>query len=206
MKEILLNASKMLNLLDKQELAAALASVADAIAKAKIRKVEDVRTALSRRSRTDLGRDGKQDLGAITDLLGALCEIISICGAKKKIAEDTKTLLEILREHRHVSLDEFCLALDPKTIGERAVDHQLVNAYLDRLQKALGDEQKFPEVYEALAADKRVAQPEAVALASEFLAPIAKSTSRPKALRQVLYRHQKLLESRAASASIAARR
>jgi len=45
-----------------------------------------------------------------------------------------------------------------------------------------------------------------VELASRFLAPIAKSTSRPKALRRVLYRHEKLLESRAASASIAARR
>jgi hypothetical protein len=86
------------------------------------------------------------------------------------------------------------------------MDYQLVDEYLDRLEKVLGDEQQFPLVYKSLTADKRVAQPEAVELASRFLAPIAKSTSRPKALRRVLYRHEKLLESRAASASIAARR
>ncbi len=86
------------------------------------------------------------------------------------------------------------------------MDHELVEAYLAKLEKALGDEKQFPLVYEALTADKSVAQPEAVELASRFLAPIAKSTSRPKALRRVLYRHEKLLESRAASASIAARR
>jgi hypothetical protein len=81
-----------------------------------------------------------------------------------------------------------------------------VETYLAELEKALGDEKKFRPLYEALLGDKRVGQAEAVELSSRFLGPIAKSTSRPKALRRVLYRHEKLLESRAASASIAARR
>ena len=86
------------------------------------------------------------------------------------------------------------------------MDQKLVETYLGRREQALGNEREFPLVYHALTADKRIGQSEAVELASRFLAPIAKSASRPKALRRVLCRHEKLMESRAAPASIGARR
>ena len=145
-------------------------------------------------------------LQSILPALAAFHEVLLVASAKKKVLDELKALIDLFGEYRQLSIDEFCQALCPTIIGEHAVGDQLVDAYLDRLEEVLGDEQKFPAVYDALTADKRIAQPEAVELASRFLAPIAKSTSRPKALRRVLYRHEKLLKSRAVSASMAARR
>jgi hypothetical protein len=85
------------------------------------------------------------------------------------------------------------------------VNSQLVSHYLEKLEAALGKDE-FPAVHAELCADTRIGQAEAVEILSRFLAPVAKSTPRTKALRRIVYRHEKLLESRAASASIAARR
>ena len=74
------------------------------------------------------------------------------------------------------------------------MDHKLVAIYLGNLEQTLEDANRFPELYRNIVADKRIGQPEAVELASRFLDPIAKSTSRPKALRRLLYRHEKMME------------
>jgi hypothetical protein len=82
----------------------------------------------------------------------------------------------------------------------------LVEEYLQRFKAALGDDERFTKVFNEAWNDKRLGQPEAVELASKFLAPIAKSTSRPKALRRCIYRHEKLIEARRVAASISAKR
>jgi hypothetical protein len=83
---------------------------------------------------------------------------------------------------------------------------QLTANYLARLEAALGYEQRFPAIHAELGGDQRVGQPEMIEILSRFLAPVAQSTSRPKAWRRILYRHEKLLEARAVSASMAAKR
>jgi hypothetical protein len=205
MKDLVAAIGKALASLQCEELSGEIERVAKALAASKLKNAEAIRDALVRAERRDAKSSGLK-LASIVPALTAFYEVLVVASAKKKVLEELKALLDLFRENRQLSIDEFCEALSPTKIGERAVDHQLVDHYLGRLEQVLGDEQKFQAVYEALTADKRVTQPEAVELASRFLAPIAKRTSRPKALRRVLYRHEKLLEARAVSASMAARR
>ena len=205
MKELVAAIGKALAGLKQQELSCEFERIAKTLAESKAKKIDAITEALRRSNQSHQVPDGVK-LGSLLPVFRVFYEVFLAAGARKKTVTDLKALLDLFGEYQQLSIDEFCLALTPIAIGARTVDHQLVDTYLDRLEKVLGDEQQFPLVYESLTADKRVAQPEAVELASRFLAPIAKSTSRPKALRRVLYRHEKLLESRAASASIAARR
>jgi len=204
MKELVAAIGKALASLKPQEFSGEFERIAKALAESKNKKLSAISGALRRKSPSDRTPAGV-NLGSLLPILSAFHEVLLVAGARKKSIEELKALLDLFNEYRQLPIDEFCQALCPTTIGDPTVD-RLVDDYLAKLEKALGDEQKFPLVYETLTADKRIAQPEAVELASRFLAPIAKSTPRPKALRRVLYRHEKLLESRAASASIAARR
>ncbi len=205
MKELVAAIGKALAGLKQQELSCEFDRIAKTLAGSKAKKIDVIAEALRQSNQNHQVSSGVK-LGSLLPVFSVFYEVFIAAGARKKSVTDLKALLDLFGEYQQLSIDEFCLALTPITIGARAVDHQLVDTYLDRLEKVLGDEQQFPLVYKSLTADKRVAQPEAVELASRFLAPIAKSTSRPKALRRVLYRHEKLLESRAASASITARR
>lgn len=78
--------------------------------------------------------------------------------------------------------------------GVAPVDDRLVDDYVGRLQAALGDDSKFEPLLEELRADERVAQPEAVAIASRFYGRTAKGTSRLKALERVRERQVKLMK------------
>ena len=205
MKEIILSIAKALAELGQREVSSELDRIARALVESKVKNIDVISLALPRKSLVQRAA-ADVNLGSLVPVLSAFYAVLLDAGAKKKNIDDVKALLDLFGEYRNLSVDEFCQALCAKTIGKPAVDHQLVDTYLVRLEKVLGDEQKFPLLYEALTADRRIAQPEAVELASRFLAPVAKSTSRPKALRRVLYRHEKLIKSRAASASIAARR
>jgi hypothetical protein len=205
MKELIAAIGKALARLGRVEVSSEVETVARTLAKSKVKNFEAIRKAMARRNRAAHAANGAT-LGSLLPALCAFYDVLLVAGAKKKSLSDLKALLDLFAEYAQLSTDEFCEALCPTTTGEPAVDQRLVDTYLQKLETALGDEQKFPLIYKALTADKRITQPEVVELASRFLAPIAKSTSRPKALRRVLYRHEKLLESRAASASIAARR
>jgi hypothetical protein len=205
MKELVEAIAKALKHLNCQGLSSELQRVANALAQSKVKKIDAISKALSRISHTNEAPAGTK-LGSLSRALTAFYDVLLVASAKKKSVGDLKALLDLFDEYAQLSTDEFCKALCPTTTEEPAVDRQLVETYLQKLETALGDEQTFPSIYKALTSDKRINQPEAVELASRFLAPLAKSTSRPKALRQVLYRHEKLLESRAASASIAAPR
>jgi hypothetical protein len=205
MKSTVAAIGRALDVLQCKELSTEIERVAKALASTKAKNLNAIRNVLARASHGDPKAIALR-LQSILPALAAFHEVLLVASAKKKVLDELKALLDLFDEYRQLSIDEFCQALCPPRIGEHAMGHQLVDAYLDRLEEVLGDEQKFSAVYEALTADKRIAQAEAVELASRFLAPIAKSTSRPKALRRVLYRHEKLLESRAVSASMAARR
>lgn len=68
----------------------------------------------------------------------------------------------------------------------------VVSTYLAKLEATLGDDRAFLPVFEALKADPAVQQPEAVALATKFVAKTADGTARSKALDRVLKRHAAL--------------
>jgi hypothetical protein len=72
------------------------------------------------------------------------------------------------------------------------IDETVVSTYSTKLEAALGDDRTFLPVFEALKADPAVQQPEAVALATKFVAKTAESTARAKALERVLKRHAAL--------------
>jgi hypothetical protein len=74
------------------------------------------------------------------------------------------------------------------------VDERLIGDYVTRLEAALGNDASFEPLLKELQADGRVAQGEAVAIASRFYGRTPKGTSRPKALERVRQRHVKLME------------
>jgi hypothetical protein len=87
--------------------------------------------------------------------------------------------------------------------GSTPVDpNKLVEYYLERLQDTLGDDEAFRALYRELSDDARITRTQAIEIASRFFAPVPPSTTRPKALQKILYRHEKLMDSRAASSSI----
>jgi hypothetical protein len=90
----------------------------------------------------------------------------------------------------------------PGTVMNSMAPKEVVADYVKRLNDTFRDPDQFPAVMKELEADPRVTQAEAVQIASEFYAPIAGSTSRPKALQHAMKRHEKLMESRKASGTI----
>ena len=162
-----------------------------------------------------LGNDGGPPLGDLVPPVSALIELLSEAAANKKLIADLVLLLDLIRRHSEVSVKEFeskanrpVASASPRKADNGAAEMDskyLVTDYLQRLETALGDDTLFRPLFRELCADKRITKLEAVELASLFLAPTPPSTSRPKALQRVLYRHEKLMESRAASASIGGR-
>ena len=151
-------------------------------------------------------------LGAMEWALDGLAAVLKEAGAKKQIVADVDLLLDFIRRHRDASIAEFeasavrLMASASRRPADRqatpADSKQLVEGYLQRLQAALGDDGSFRVLYGELGADRRVTKSDMIEIASRFVAPMPPSTTRPKALLKVLYRHQKLVDARAASASI----
>ena len=85
------------------------------------------------------------------------------------------------------------------------INEAIVSTYLTKLEAALGDDRAFLPVFEALKSDPQVQQPEAVALATKFVAKTAESTARAKALERVLKRHAALASFRLKQRAMAGR-
>lgn len=77
--------------------------------------------------------------------------------------------------------------------AQRKMNTAIVEAYLVRLQAALGVDEAFPALLKELADDPAVKQPEAVEIASRFVAKTAASTARKKALERIADRHLSLM-------------
>ena len=82
------------------------------------------------------------------------------------------------------------------------MEQTVVDSYLKRLLSALGKDEEFMQIYRELQDDKAVTKHEAVAIADRFMGPVPPSTSRPKALQRILFRHRKLMGFESGSASI----
>jgi hypothetical protein len=73
------------------------------------------------------------------------------------------------------------------------MDSNVVETYLARLQAALGKEDVFPSVIKQMVEDVAVKQPEAVEIASRFVARMSASTAKKKAIERIADRHQSLV-------------
>lgn len=73
------------------------------------------------------------------------------------------------------------------------MNQTLVDSYVAQLVASLGNDEAFLDVFRTLQLDKAVRQIEAVAIGSEFVAPMATSTTRVSALERILKRHKSLV-------------
>ncbi len=151
-------------------------------------------------------------LGELAPNVESFVALLKEAGAKKSAVTDLELVLDLLRRHSGVSLTEF-ESIASRTVasasrrsadpGGAPVDtKKLVETYLQRLEAALGNDLPFRALLRELSADRNITKTEAIEIASRFFEPMARSTTRPKALRKILDRHEKLLDSRAASYSI----
>lgn len=76
----------------------------------------------------------------------------------------------------------------------RPVDENLIDKYVTRLERALGNERAFLEVFNELRDDETMPQERVVAVANRFMGRTPASTSRPKALERIRQRHAKLMK------------
>jgi hypothetical protein len=156
--------------------------------------------------------DEECDVSDLVPILDRLLHLLTEAGGKKAAITDVQILLDLIRRSSEFSLNDIesvalvsvASASRGKTKpGEQPVDtEQLVQAYLKRLDAARGRDTEFRSIYKELTDDRRIGSAEAVAIASKFYQPVPASTSRPKALQTILRRHEKLMESRAASSTI----
>jgi hypothetical protein len=158
------------------------------------------------------GCAGHRSLAGLVPALRRLLALLEEAGAKKAALTDVQLLLDLLQRSSDLTLENF-ESISLKSVasasrgkskpGEQPVDtDQLIGAYLKKLEAALGNDAQFQSVHSELSQDTRISKSEAVVIASKFFQPVAPSTSRLKALQMVLRRHEKLMESRAASSSI----
>jgi hypothetical protein len=154
-------------------------------------------------------------LASVEAAIKGLIAVLKEVGAKKQLISDVQSLLDLFGRHREMSIAAFESAAGrsvasasqtrPDNRGATPVDpKQLVEAYLQRLESALGNEKAFPALCRELEDDPRITKTEAIEIASRFFEPMPASTTRRKAVKAILSRHQQLIDSRAASATIGA--
>lgn len=154
-------------------------------------------------------------LGDCVPCIEGLAKLLDEAGAKKATLAAVNMLLDLLRDNARSLISGLESTIQstvasasrakPKRGAPTVDTGELIEAYLAKLDAALGHDATFRAVYNELCADKRIGKSDAVGIASRFFAPIAPSTSRPKALLKVLERHEKLMESRSASSTIGGR-
>ncbi len=148
----------------------------------------------------------------VTPLLEGLLTLLGNAGAKRQVVADLKLIVDVIGQNGELSLADAESAASGSVasasceidkMGAVPVDgNSLIEDYLQKLETSLGSDPAFRVVLSSLEADQRIGRTEAADLASRFFGPVAPSTSRPKALQRILLRHQKLLDARAAAATI----
>jgi hypothetical protein len=149
-----------------------------------------------------LSLDGNADL--LPRAFGALVGLKNLlaCTDNKASSESLQLFLDALneQEERASEVPVETASNSRRKKGAVSMDRQLVERYLKSLTAALGDDLAFEKVYNDLATDSSVTRIEAVAIADKFLGGgVPPSTSRPKALQSIRYRHDKLKDFKRAS-------
>src|SRR5262249_36758186 len=151
-------------------------------------------------------KDGAPMLASVEAAIRGLIDVLKDAGAKKSLVADAQSLLDLIGRHREVSLPAFESSVrsvasasrgNADRTGATPVDtKELVESYLQRLEAALGNDTLFRSLHRELSADVRINKTEAIEIASRFFEPMPASATRRRAMQKILYRHQKLMDSR----------
>jgi hypothetical protein len=198
------------------ELSSALSAVSTTIRNAEIGVLDELATVLAKHESASAHRSTshekvQREIGhtareAVTILENLRTTVRTL--AKKEVAKNLDKLIASLRslgdtplaslEIKHVA----SASSKKRKKGATPVDQIVIDLYLKRLESALGKDDAFMQVFQEFKQDPRVTKQEAVAIADRFNGPVSASTSRPKALQQILSRHRKLMGFETGSASI----
>ncbi len=147
---------------------------------------------------------GSPSLGDVARLLTALKSFLDKT-AKSTVLTDVTAIEKLLRDRASMELGAFVrMATEaasprPAARGRDApgVRDDLVVHYKEKLEAALGDEEKFTAVYNDLRANPAMGKPEITALAKEMTGSGART--RDAALKKIWNRHQSLVVFKAKS-------
>jgi len=150
------------------------------------------------------GSMGSPSSGDVACLLSALKGLLSKT-AKSAVLADVDAVEKVLRDHASMELAAFVRittqAASPRrpTTGRDApgLRDDLVVHYRDKLEAALGDEEKFAAIYNDLRANTAVGKPEIIVLANQMTGSGARTQD--AALKKIWNRHQSLIVFKAKS-------
>jgi hypothetical protein len=150
------------------------------------------------------GSVGTPSSGEVACLLSALRSFLSKA-AKSTMLTDVDAVEKLLRDRASMEISAFVrmatAAASPRRLTtEReapGLRHDLVVHYKEKLEAALGNEDRFAAVYDELRADTAIGKPEIIALAQEMTAGGARTQD--AALKRIWNRHQSLMLFKAKS-------
>jgi len=143
-------------------------------------------------------------MGYFLPILESLSAIVALAG-KKAISDDLKQHITDLKKISELRISDLLKAIaeystqpvrssrQAKAAGAREVEgHPDIEAYFQRLEKALGHDVAFKAVYEEIKNDKRMKKPSLLELANKFMGPIGSKATKDQALDRIWYRHKSL--------------
>lgn len=147
---------------------------------------------------------GSPSLGDVARLLSALKSVLNKT-AKATVLTDLNAIEKSLHDRASMDLGAFVrlateAAAPPRPARNRdapAVRDDLVAHYKEKLEAALGDEEKFTGVYNDLRTNTAVGRPEIIALAKQMTGSGARAED--AALKKIWNRHQSLVVFKAKS-------
>lgn len=156
------------------------------------------------------GPAGSPSLGDVARLMSALKSFFERA-AKTAVLNDVAAIEMLLRDRAAVELGAFVrIAAEAGTAGRLArrrdaprLRDDLVAQYKQKLEAALGDEEAFTAIYNALRANTAMGKAEITALAKQMTGSGARTQD--AALKKIWNRHQSLVVFRAKSRATAGR-
>ena len=144
------------------------------------------------------GPAGNPNLDDVARLLSALKSCLDKT-AKSAVLTDISAVEKLLRDRASMQIGAFVrmateAAAPHRSTSKRdapAVRDDLVVHYQEKLEAALGDEEKFAIVYNDLRANTAVAKPEIIALARQMTG--SRAHAKDAALKKIWARHQSLM-------------
>jgi hypothetical protein len=150
------------------------------------------------------GSAGSPSLGDVACLLSALKGLLDKT-AKGTVLADVEAIEKLLRDRATMELGAFVRmttqAASPRrpTAGRDApgLRDDLIAHYRDKLEAALGDDEKFAAIYNDLRSNTAVGKPEVIVLAHQMTGSGARTQD--AALKKIWNRHQSLVVFKAKS-------
>jgi hypothetical protein len=134
------------------------------------------------------------NLGGVVRLLSALKGVLKK-SAKAGVLTDISAIEKVLQDRASMDIDEFVRlareVMTPRPKGKQGAktpQSGLVLQYKEKLEAALGDDEKFASVMHDFRSDQTIAKEDILALAKEMTGSGARTTD--AALKKIWSRHQ----------------